>query len=89
MHKFCPYYTPQLQVEGYLNFLKKIRKYPATPSRGVFKIFEKKKKNTPQVQVAGYNKDKISSLFRVPRNSKWRGIRKSKKVGYFYNFLKK
>ena len=25
MHKFCPYYTPQVQVEGYLK-LKKIRK---------------------------------------------------------------
>ena len=42
MHKFCPYYTPQLQVEGYLKFKKKIQKYPATPSRRVFKIFEKK-----------------------------------------------
>jgi len=71
MHKFCLYYTPQLQVEGYLKFLKK------------------KYENTPQVQVAGYNKDKISSLFRVPRNSKWRGTRKSEKVGYFCNFLKK
>ena len=42
MHKFCPYYTLQLQIEGYLKFKKKIQKYPATTSRGVFKIFEKK-----------------------------------------------
>ena len=52
MHKFCPYYipqlqvegylklkknenTPQLQVEGYLKFLKKIEKYPTSPSCGV------------------------------------------------------
>ena len=28
MQKFCPYYTPQLQVEGYLKFKKKkFRKY--------------------------------------------------------------
>ena len=28
MHKFCPYYTPQLQVEGYLKFSNKNRKIP-------------------------------------------------------------
>jgi len=30
--------------------------YPATPSRGVFKIFKKKYENTPQLQVEGYLK---------------------------------
>jgi len=82
--------------------------YPASSSRGVFKILKKKhentpqlqvegylkfskkkKENTPQVQVEGYNKDKNSSLFRVPRDSKWSGTRKSEKVGHFCNFLKK
>ena len=48
MHKFYPYYTPQLQVKRYVKFfLKKIRKYPATPSRWVFKIFEKKIEKYP------------------------------------------
>ena len=28
MHKFCAYYTPQVQVEEYLKFKKKIRKIP-------------------------------------------------------------
>jgi len=66
--------------------------YPATPNRGVFKFFFKKYENTPQLQIEGYlkfSKKKISSLFRVPRNSKWRGTRKSEKVGYFCNFFKK
>ena len=53
MHKFCPYYTPQLQVERYLNFFKKIRKYPATLSRGVFKIFEKKIEKYPASPSCG------------------------------------
>jgi len=30
--------------------------YLATPSRGVFKIYKKKYKNTPQLQVEGYLK---------------------------------
>ena len=55
---------------------KKILKYLATPSGGAFKIFLKKWKSTPQVQVAGYNEDKFLPLFRVRRNSKWRGTRK-------------
>jgi len=90
MQQFCPYYTPQVQVEEYLNFFKK--KHENTPQlqvEGYLKFSKKKKENTPQVQVEGYNKDKISSLFRVPRNSKWRGTGKSEKVGHFCNFLKK
>jgi len=50
MQHFCPYYTTLPQVVGYLKFKKKkqTRKYPANQSRGVFKIFKKKKKeNTP------------------------------------------
>ena len=84
MQQFCPYYTPQVQVEGYLKFFfKKTRKYPTTPSRGVFKIFEKKIGKYPASPREGYNKDKNSSFFRVPSNSKWIGTRKSEKVGHF------
>jgi len=53
MHKFCPYYTLQLQIEGYLKFKKKIQKYPATLSRGVFKIFEKKIEKYPASPSCG------------------------------------
>ena len=55
MKKFCPYYTPQLQMEGYLKkkFKKKILKYLATPSGGVFKIFLKKMDKYPASPSCG------------------------------------
>jgi len=43
MHKFCPYYTPQLQVEGYLNFfLKKNENTPKLQVEGYLKFSKKK-----------------------------------------------
>ena len=81
--KFCPYYTTLPQVVGYLKkFTKKTPKYHASQDGGVFKNFEKKIRKLPRnLELWGIIRTKISSLLRVPCNSKWSGTRKSEKVG--------
>jgi len=52
---------------AFKNFEKKRAWYLASPTCGTFKNFEKKMKK--------YLVSPFSSLFRVPRNCKWRGTR--------------
>jgi len=75
---------------GIFNLKKKPQKYHASQDGGVFKKFEKKIRTLPRnLELWGIIRTKISSLLRVPRNSKWSGTKKSEKVGHLYNFFEK
>jgi len=66
MHKFCPYYTPQLQIEGYLKFKKKYKNTPQLQVEGYLKFSKKNRKIPRKSKLRGIIRTKFRHFLGYP-----------------------